>query len=174
MEGLTAVSKVWLKKEDGGLVLRTITVKDSIVTTSETVFPPGTTAPIPIGTQVYPYNAAVPTVVTPIPPPPATVPPPYHRKNGLEQFDGANVSTRLFLMFACLGVLFLVGLLIWWVIIYPILYLTGLIDRVGEWDDSEKDEEEDDEKDASAARIFRQIGFMYYAFPLVVGLLFGF
>jgi hypothetical protein len=72
-------------------------------------------------------------------------------------------------MFACLGILFLVGLLIWWVIIYPILFLTGWIDRVGDWGDSE-----DEDEDASSERSFRPTAFLYYAFPLFGGLLFGF
>jgi hypothetical protein len=123
---------------------------------------------------VYPYPA-VPAVTTTIPPPVMVQPPQpsYHRKNWLEIFDNSNMSTRFFLMFACLGILFLVGLVIWWVIIYPILFLTGWIDRVADWGDSE-DEDEDNDEDTSAARSFRPTGCLYYAFPLVGGLLFGF
>jgi hypothetical protein len=163
MEGPTIVSEVcWLQKEDGSIVRRTITVKDSIAKTSETVFPLGTKAPIPNGIQLYPYPA-VPTAVTTTIPPPVMVPQPpqqsapeptYHKKNCLEQFDHADCFTRLFLMLVCFGILFLVGLVIFWVIIYPILFLTGYIDKVGDWDDN-------DDEYTSAARSFRPTRFLY-------------
>jgi hypothetical protein len=172
MTSTSTYTEQWLMKaDDGAIVYQTVERRGNnhqVTTTTETVYPAGTEAPIPDGVQVLPYGpppvspvTTTTTTTTHITPPqqepkqqeppkqepqqePYPEQPPPQRRGTLANFVDSSAMTKLLIAFACLGVFFLLGNIIWWMIIYPIMLMNGWIDKVFGWGDDNKRRDDDD------------------------------
>jgi hypothetical protein len=75
-------------------------------------------------------------------------------------------TPKLLIAFAGLGIFFLFGTIIWWVIIYPILLLNGWINSLFEWGDNKRrdDDDGDDSAVASMRHTLLLLSTLYYLF----------